>query len=49
MAPISMEELSIRYMELFKTSLDLIHTYGTHVNEVVGAGKPGRRAPASVL
>ena len=31
-APRSMEELSIRYMELFRTSLDLIHTYGTHVN-----------------
>ena len=27
-----MEELSIRYMELFRTSLDTIHTYGTHVN-----------------
>ena len=31
-APRSMEELSIRYMELFRTSLDLIHTYGTHDN-----------------
>ena len=27
-----MEELSIRYMELSRTSLDIIHTYGTHVN-----------------
>ena len=27
-----MKELSIRYMELFRTSLDTIHTYGTHVN-----------------
>ena len=32
MAPTSMKELSIRYMELFRTSLDTIHTYGTHVN-----------------
>ena len=31
-APRSMEELSIRYMELFRTSLDLIHTYGIHDN-----------------
>ena len=27
-----MKELSIRYMEPFRTSLDTIHTYGTHVN-----------------
>ena len=32
MAPRSMEDLSIRYMELSRTSLDIIHTYGTHVN-----------------
>ena len=32
MAPTSMKELSIRYMELFRTFLDTIHTYGTHVN-----------------
>ena len=32
MAPTSMKELSIRYMEPFRTSLDIIHTYGTHVN-----------------
>ena len=32
MAPTSMEELSVRYMELLRTSLDIIHTYGTHVN-----------------
>jgi hypothetical protein len=28
----SMEELSVRYMELSRTSLDIFHTYGTHVN-----------------
>ena len=32
MAPKSIKELSVRYMELFRTSLDIIHTYGTHVN-----------------
>ena len=32
MAPTSMEELSVRYMEPFRTSLDILHTYGTHVN-----------------
>ena len=32
MAPTTMKELSIRYMEPFRTSLDIIHTYGTHVN-----------------
>ena len=34
-----MEELSIRYMELFRTSLDLIHTYGTHANMFVFPGQ----------
>ena len=27
-----MHSLSVRYMEPFRTSLDILHTYGTHVN-----------------
>ena len=49
MAPRSMEELSIRYMELFRTSLDLIHTYGTHVNMSIFFSRTcavRRRAPS---
>ena len=32
MAPKSMEELSVRYMELSRTSLDIIHTYAYSVH-----------------
>ena len=46
----SLEERSVRYMELFRTSLDLIHTYGTHVNMSVRTGRPcavSRKASSS--
>ena len=42
-APRSMEELSIRYVELSRTSLDLIHTYGTHVNMSIFFSRTVRR------
>ena len=48
-APRSIEELSIRYVELFRTSLDLIHTYGTHDNMSISLSRPcavRRKAPS---
>ena len=42
-----MEELSVtvRYMELSRTSLDIIHTYGTHVNMSISFQRSAATVP----
>ena len=49
MAPTSMKELSIRYMELFRTSLDTIHTYGTHVNMSISVQRSAETMPQTAI